>query len=97
MLNLKDKKVLIVGLARTGIACAKLLRRYDAHVTITDNKSKEMLKDEIEQLNLLDNISYPVHKKAKTRIMFQRIIGRAMLSKWEYHTLMGVLKKARTR
>ncbi len=26
--------------------------------------------------------------------MFKRIMGRAMPSKWEYHTLMGVLGKA---
>jgi tRNA C32,U32 (ribose-2'-O)-methylase TrmJ len=26
--------------------------------------------------------------------MFRRIIGRAVVSKWEYHTTMGVLKDA---
>ena len=43
---------------------------------------------------LLDEINYPNHKKDKTQVMFQRIMGRAMPSKWEYHTLMGVLNKA---
>lgn len=43
---------------------------------------------------LLDVIQYPEHKKENTKILFRRVIGRAMLSKWEYHTLMGVLKKA---
>lgn len=42
---------------------------------------------------LLESIEYPVHKKEKTEIMVKRIMGRAMLSKWEYHTLMGVLGK----
>lgn len=46
---------------------------------------------------LLDTIHYPPHKKEKTNILFRRVIGRAMLSKWEYHTLMGVLKKAMTK
>jgi len=42
---------------------------------------------------LLDNINYPEHKKEKTEIMFKRIMGRAIPSKWEYHTLMGVFSK----
>lgn len=43
--------------------------------------------------NLLEEINYPEHKKENTKIMFKRIMGRAMPSKWEYHTLMGVLSK----
>ena len=42
---------------------------------------------------LLDEIDYPDHKKEKTMVMFKRIMGRAIPSKWEYHTLMGVLSK----
>lgn len=42
---------------------------------------------------LLDDINYPNHKKEHTKIMFKRIMGRAIPSKWEYHTLMGVLSK----
>jgi TrmH family RNA methyltransferase len=42
---------------------------------------------------LLNNINYPGHKKEKTEIMFKRILGRSMPSKWEYHTLMGVFSK----
>ena len=43
---------------------------------------------------LLNEINYPQHKKENTEIMFNRIMGRAMPSKWEYHTLMGVLSKS---
>jgi len=43
---------------------------------------------------LLDEINYPVHKKENTEIMFKRLMGRAIPSKWEYHTLMGVFSKA---
>lgn len=43
---------------------------------------------------LLDDIEYPSHKKEHTKIMFKRIMGRAMPSKWEYHTLMGVFSRA---
>jgi TrmH family RNA methyltransferase len=42
---------------------------------------------------LLETINYPAHKKENTQIMFRRIMGRAMPSTWEYHTLMGVLSK----
>lgn len=46
---------------------------------------------------LLDAIDYPAHKKAQTKIMFRRIMGRALPSVWEYHTLMGVFSKALSR
>ena len=42
---------------------------------------------------LLDEIDYPNHKKEKTEIMFRRLIGRAIPSKWEFHRLMGVISK----
>ena len=43
--------------------------------------------------DILDGINYPSHKKENTEIMFKRIMGRAIPSKWEYHTLMGVFSK----
>lgn len=52
---------------------------------------KKKLYEYFEQL--LDDINYPNHKKEHTKIMFKRIMGRAIPSKWEYHTLMGVLSK----
>jgi TrmH family RNA methyltransferase len=39
---------------------------------------------------LLNEISYSDHKKENTKIMFKRLMGRSIPSKWEYHTLMGV-------
>ncbi len=44
--------------------------------------------------DLLDVIDYPKHKKKKTKVMFQRILGRAVLSKWEFHELMGVFSRS---
>jgi TrmH family RNA methyltransferase len=43
---------------------------------------------------ILKEINYPKHKFENTEIMFKRIMGRAMLSKWEFHTLMGVFSKS---
>ena len=40
--------------------------------------------------DLLDNIDYPEQRKEYTSAMFSRMIGRAVLTKYEYNTLMGV-------
>ncbi|MDY6986270.1 MAG: RNA methyltransferase [Candidatus Thermoplasmatota archaeon] len=42
--------------------------------------------------SLLDLIDYKEHKKKKTDAMFKRLAGRAMLTKWEFYTFMGVIK-----
>jgi len=41
---------------------------------------------------LLESINYPEHRREKTSTMFRRMLGRAVLTKWEFHTLSGVLK-----
>jgi len=56
------------------------------------NIEKEKLYNYFSEL--LKEIKYPEHKKEKTEIMFKRIMGRAIPSKWEYHTLMGVFSKS---
>jgi len=43
---------------------------------------------------ILREINYPEHKFENTEVMFKRIMGRAMPSKWEFHTLMGVFSKS---
>ncbi len=53
--DLKDKKVLIVGLAKTGVSLARFLVKNGAIVTISDHKSKAELAnflEEVEDLNL---------------------------------------------
>jgi len=44
--------------------------------------------------HMLTASGYPKHKIRKTTVMFRRILGRAVLSKWEYHTFMGTFKAA---
>jgi len=46
---------------------------------------------------LLDVTHYPSHKRARTKVMFRRLMGRAVPSKWEFHALMGVLQRATNR
>ncbi|HTW78929.1 MAG TPA: UDP-N-acetylmuramoyl-L-alanine--D-glutamate ligase [Terracidiphilus sp.] len=50
MLELKGKKVLVVGLGKSGLAAALFLRRQGAQVTVSDVRSAESLAKEIPAL-----------------------------------------------
>ena len=52
----KDKNILILGLARSGLAAAKLLRALGARVTVSEAKPKEAL----EELPLLESLGVEV-------------------------------------
>ncbi|NJL25527.1 MAG: hypothetical protein HC902_10385 [Calothrix sp. SM1_5_4] len=52
--DLKDKRVLIVGLAKTGVTLARFLTKYGASVTISDHKSKAELSGHLELLEGLN-------------------------------------------
>jgi len=49
--ELKDKKILVVGLGKTGVSLAHFLTRHQASVTVTDHKSKPELSAQLEQLD----------------------------------------------
>jgi UDP-N-acetylmuramoylalanine--D-glutamate ligase len=50
-MELRDKKVLVVGLARTGIECARFLLNQGAKVSVSDLRSETDLKQEIDALS----------------------------------------------
>src|SRR5471030_1955016 len=50
MIDLKGKKVLVVGLGKSGLAAALFLRRRGAHVTVYDVRSAEALAKDIPAL-----------------------------------------------
>jgi UDP-N-acetylmuramoylalanine--D-glutamate ligase len=50
MMDLKGKKVLVVGLGKSGLAAALFLRRRGAHVTVSDMRSAEALANDIPAL-----------------------------------------------
>lgn len=50
-MDVKDKKVVVVGLARSGVGAANLLSNLGAAVTVTDKKSPQELKDYLKKLN----------------------------------------------
>ena len=57
-MNIKDKKVLLVGLAKTGVSTIKKLDKLGASIVVTDIKPKEKLEDILSQLNGLNNVEY---------------------------------------
>ena len=57
-MNLKDKKVLLVGLAKTGLSTIKYLDKLGAKIVVNDIKEQEKLKDILNQLEGLNNVEY---------------------------------------
>lgn len=65
--EVEGKRVLIVGLARTGAAVANLLKRLGAHITITDKKRLNELTEHIGKLSL--NTDIKVGKDMNTGLL----------------------------
>jgi UDP-N-acetylmuramoylalanine--D-glutamate ligase len=53
-MELKDKKILVVGLARTGASVARFLAERGARITVTDKREREAVASFIESLRGLD-------------------------------------------
>jgi TrmH family RNA methyltransferase len=76
---------------------------YELFLDETPEKAgRELSAVENEKLHaaladLLEATDYPEHKRARTKIMVRRMLGRAVPSKWEYHALMGVFQRATKR
>jgi UDP-N-acetylmuramoylalanine--D-glutamate ligase len=47
-MDLKGKKVLVVGLGRTGVACARFLKERGAEVTISEVKPENQVQEELK-------------------------------------------------
>lgn len=52
-MDFNGKRVLVIGLARSGAAVARLLQKYGAQVTVNDRKAFEELGEEAENLQAL--------------------------------------------
>lgn len=48
--ELKDKRILVVGLGKTGVSLVKFLVKHGAQVTVTDHKSRPELSNQLELL-----------------------------------------------
>ena len=51
-MDVRNRRVMVCGMARSGIAAAKLLVQLGAHVTINDMKTEEQLGDALEELRV---------------------------------------------
>lgn len=57
-MDLKDKKVLLVGLAKTGVSTIKHLNKLGARIIVNDIKDSSKLVDILEELKNLNNVEY---------------------------------------
>ncbi|MEF9991662.1 MAG: UDP-N-acetylmuramoyl-L-alanine--D-glutamate ligase [Romboutsia sp.] len=57
-MNLRNKKILLIGLAKTGVSTIKHLDKLDAKIIVNDIKDKEKLSDILEELKDLNNVEY---------------------------------------
>jgi len=57
-----------------------------------DRKEKELMFNFFDEL--LVSIDYPEHRKADTSVMFRRMMGRSIPTKYEYYTIMGIFGDA---
>jgi TrmH family RNA methyltransferase len=60
--------------------------------TPADDDEKERMLAFFDEL--LDSIDYPEQRRENTSVMFRRLMGRAVPTKWEYQTILGIFKDA---
>ena len=91
-----DYPILNLSHAVTILLYELLAARATRHGTReASGMEKEKLHETFEAL--LAETDYPAHKRSRTQVMFRRLIGRAVPSKWEFHALMGVIQRATKR
>lgn len=61
--SLRDKRVLVVGLAQTGVSVARFCAARGAQVTVTDAKPAEALADRVEALGGCATLELGVHRR----------------------------------
>jgi UDP-N-acetylmuramoylalanine--D-glutamate ligase len=61
-MSVKNKKILVVGFARSGLSATNFLLERGARVTVTDTKREEELKDYLSQLNMPPKLSLGAHQ-----------------------------------
>ncbi|TQQ84474.1 UDP-N-acetylmuramoyl-L-alanine--D-glutamate ligase [Peptacetobacter hominis] len=57
-MELSGKKVLLVGLAKTGVATIKSLAKHGAEITVNDIKSEDKLADILDEIKNIEGIKY---------------------------------------
>ncbi len=82
------------------ISQAATVIMYEAATMGEATSSKQMARSSDKETlhtlfdEMLEETNYPKHKMPKTKVMFRRIISRADLTKWEFHTLAGTISRS---
>jgi len=84
------------------VAQAAVIVLYELYRKPAGSVGREASAMEKEKLHeafadLLAATNYPPHKTERTKVMFRRMVGRAVPTKWEFHATMGVLTRATKR
>lgn len=73
---------------------------YELFLNFKNEQKGRILAEKIELdkineffSNILEAIDYPEHKKKNAKNMFRRFVGKANLTKWEYHMFAGIFSK----
>lgn len=69
--------------------------RKAPYVSMARPREKEVLF--ATWFHLTGQLAFPEHRREQSLQMFQRVVGRAGLTSWEYHRMMGVLGRSLRR
>ncbi|MEI7816460.1 MAG: UDP-N-acetylmuramoyl-L-alanine--D-glutamate ligase [Desulfuromonadales bacterium] len=72
-MNLRNKNILVVGLAKTGVACARFLASKGARVTVTDKRSKAAMAGQLTELATCD-ITWELEQHNKATFLASDLI-----------------------
>ncbi|MCA1813058.1 MAG: RNA methyltransferase [Halobacteriales archaeon] len=76
------------------VVCYELTeqRHHVKRPRVASREDQELMLHFLDRI--LQHLEVPEHRQRTTRLSFQRMLGRAMMSRWEYHRLMGVFNGA---
>ena len=92
-----DPEYPILNVAQAAVIVLYELRQRPAGGVGREASAMEKEKLHEAFADLLTVTNYPSHKTGRTKVMFRRMIGRAVPTKWEFHATMGVLTRAAKR
>lgn len=72
--DLKDKRVLVVGMARSGVSMVNFLLESGAQVTVSDHKSRAELAPALEQIEGLPNLQFDLGGHTPKTFLAQDLI-----------------------
>ncbi|MBN3039281.1 MAG: UDP-N-acetylmuramoyl-L-alanine--D-glutamate ligase [Candidatus Omnitrophica bacterium] len=73
-MQLKDKKVLVVGLGRSGVAAAKLLMEKEARVSITDRLESQKTRENAQELKKQNISEIEIGRHTEKMVLGQDLV-----------------------